>query len=45
MTATLTQLDKSLNAAVTGGYGTITIRVVVLEKQMAAASAHCGNTL
>jgi len=39
MTATLTQLDKSLNAAVTGGYGTITIRVVVLQKQMAAAPA------
>src|SRR6266545_7924718 len=45
MTTTLAQLDKSLNAAVSGGYGTITIRVVVLEKQMAAASApHDSNT-
>src|SRR5438105_2665980 len=39
MTTTLTQLDKSLNAAMSGGYGTITIRVVVLAKHMAAASA------
>lgn len=39
MTATFAQLDKALSAAVSGGYGTITIRVVVLEKQMAAAAA------
>src|SRR6267378_2953513 len=45
MTTTLAQLDKSLNAAVSEGYGTITIRVVVLAKQMAAASApHDSNT-
>jgi hypothetical protein len=39
MTGTLAQLDKSLTTAVTEGYGTITIRVVVLEKNMAAAAA------
>lgn len=38
-TATISQLDKSLDAAVSGGFGTITIRVVVLEKAMAAAAA------
>jgi hypothetical protein len=39
MPTTLAQLDKSLNAAVTDGYGTITIRVVVMEKAMAASAA------
>ena len=34
---TVAQLDKSLGAALNEGYGTITIRVVVLEKAMAAA--------
>jgi hypothetical protein len=37
--ATIAQLDKSLNTALTEGYGTITVRVVVLEKGMAAAPA------
>jgi hypothetical protein len=36
---TVAQLDKSLGAALNEGYGTITIRVVVLEKAMAAAPA------
>ena len=36
---TVAQLDKSLGAALNEGYGTIAIRVVVLEKAMAAASA------
>jgi hypothetical protein len=36
---TVAQLDKSLGAALNEGYGTITIRVVVLEKTMAAAPA------
>jgi hypothetical protein len=38
MHTTAAQLDKSLDAAVSGGYGTITIRVVVLEKAIVAAS-------
>lgn len=33
------QLDKSLDSLLQEGYGTITIRVVVLEKKLAAASA------
>ena len=33
------QLDKSLNTALAEGYGTITIRVVVLEKGMASSAA------
>ena len=33
--ATVAQLDKSLDTALNEGYGTITIRVVVLEKGMA----------
>lgn len=37
--ATIAQLDKSLNTALNEGYGTITIRVVVLEKGMAPAPA------
>jgi hypothetical protein len=37
--ATIAQLDKSCNTALSEGYGTITIRVVVLEKGMAAAPA------
>ena len=37
--ATIAQLDKSLNTALSEGHGTITIRVVVLEKGMAAAAA------
>ena len=36
---TVAQLDKSLGAALNEGYGTIAIRVVVLEKAMAAAPA------
>src|SRR5690348_10981200 len=39
MTATLTQIDKSLTTAVSEGFGTITIRVVVLGKAVAAAAA------
>src|SRR6266568_2243110 len=39
MTSTQSQLDKSLTASVGRGYGTITIRGVVLQKQLAAASA------
>src|SRR6266550_3433658 len=39
MTKTQSQLDKSVTAAVDKGFGTITIRVVVLQKQMAAAVA------
>lgn len=35
----ITQLDKMLNTTLTEGHGTITIRVVVLEKAMAAAAA------
>ena len=37
--ATIAQLDKSVDTVVNEGYGTITIRVVVLEKGMAAAAA------
>lgn len=37
--ATIAQLDKSVDTVINEGYGTITIRVVVLEKQMAAAAA------
>jgi hypothetical protein len=37
--ATVAQLDKSLHTALNEGHGTITIRVVVLEKGMAAAAA------
>lgn len=36
---TTAQLDKSLDTALNEGYGTITIRIVVLEKGMAAAPA------
>lgn len=36
---TAPQLDKSLGTTLNEGYGTITIRVVVLEKTMAAAPA------
>src|SRR5207249_10276051 len=36
---TFAQLDKSLDTALSAGHGTITIRLVVLEKGMAAASA------
>src|SRR5574341_419052 len=43
MTATQSELDKSLTASVGTGYGTITIRVVVLQKQMAAAAAPSGS--
>lgn len=35
---TVAQLDKSLGTTLNEGYGTITIRVVVLEKTMAAAA-------
>ncbi|MGO9316890.1 MAG: hypothetical protein ACLPXT_02195 [Terracidiphilus sp.] len=35
----IAQLDKSLSSEVTEGYGTITIRVVVLEKALAPAPA------
>jgi hypothetical protein len=34
---TFAPLDKSLDTALDEGYGTITIRVVVLEKGMASA--------
>jgi hypothetical protein len=37
--ATVAQLDKSINSELAEGYGTITIRVVVLEKGLAAAPA------
>jgi hypothetical protein len=37
--ASVAQLDKSLNTELTEGYGTITIRVVVLEKSLAPAAA------
>jgi hypothetical protein len=33
----IAQLDKSLDTGIGGGHGTITIRVVVLEKGMAAS--------
>lgn len=36
---TVAQLDKSLDTSLSEGYGAITIRVVVLEKGMAAAPA------
>jgi hypothetical protein len=36
---TVAQLDKSLGAALNEGYGTITIRVVILEKTVASAPA------
>ncbi len=39
MTGVSAQLDKRLDTALSEGYGTITIRVVVLEKGMAAAPA------
>ena len=39
MTATQSQMDKSLNAVIGDGYGTITIRVVVVEKALASAAA------
>src|SRR5262245_26121254 len=39
MPSTIARLDKSLNASLTEGYGTITIRVVVVDKSLAAASA------
>lgn len=39
MTGTLAQLDKSLTTPITEGYGSITMRVVVLEKSMAAVGA------
>jgi hypothetical protein len=42
---TVAQLDKSLGAALNEGYGTITIRVVVLEKTMAASPAPNAATL
>jgi hypothetical protein len=37
--ATIAQLDKSVSTTLADGYGTITIRVVVLEKTMAATAA------
>lgn len=37
--ASVAQLDKSLNTELADGYGTITIRVVVLEKGMAPSAA------
>lgn len=37
--ATVAQLDKSVSSELAEGYGTITIRVVVLEKSMAVAPA------
>jgi hypothetical protein len=37
--ATVAELDKSLNTTLNEGYGTITIRVVVLEKGLAASPA------
>ncbi|MGH9904022.1 MAG: hypothetical protein ACRD8U_00395 [Pyrinomonadaceae bacterium] len=43
MTATMAQLDRSLSTAVSEGYGTISIRVVVLEKNIAAAAAPAGS--
>lgn len=39
MSNTIARLDKSLDAALAEGYGTITIRVVVVDKGLAAASA------
>src|SRR4051795_11422838 len=39
MTTVTAQLDKSLDTALSEGHGTITIRVVVLEKGMAPAAA------
>lgn len=39
----VSQLDKLLNTALAEGYGTITIRVVVLEKGMAPAAAPTKN--
>ena len=43
MASTVARLDKSLDAALTEGYGTITIRVVVVEKGLAAAPAPSGD--
>src|SRR5688500_16584294 len=39
MTETTARLDKSLDATLTEGHGTITIRVVVVDKGLAAAPA------
>lgn len=39
MPSTVARLDKSLSASLTEGHGTITIRVVVVDKALAAASA------
>ena len=36
---TIAQLDKSLDTSLNDGYGTITIRVVVLEKGSASGSS------
>ena len=44
MTTVTAQLDKSLDTALAEGHGTITIRVVVLEKGMAAAPATVDET-
>jgi hypothetical protein len=43
MTATQSQLDKSVTTGMGQGFGTITIRVVVLQKHMAAGSAPGGS--
>jgi hypothetical protein len=44
MTTVTAQLDKSLDMVLAEGHGTITIRVVVLEKGMAAAPATVDET-
>ncbi len=41
--ATITQLDKSVSSELAEGYGTITIRVVVLEKGIATAPSLKDN--
>lgn len=43
MPSTVSQLDKSFTASISEGHGTITIRVVVLEKAMAAATPPMSN--
>ncbi len=44
MTTVIPQLDKSLDTVLSEGHGTITIRVVVLAKGMAAAPAAVDET-
>ena len=44
MTTVTAQLDKSLDTALAEGHGTITIRVVVLEKGLVAAPAAVDET-